>query len=85
MTNDRIGARLLEHARQLDRAGDNLYRVRAYRHAGFEVSRIARPLTEVFAQSGRKGLELLPVIGRTIAQTIAEMISQEEAPVRKVA
>jgi DNA polymerase/3'-5' exonuclease PolX len=85
MTNERIGASLLEYARQLDRAGDNLYRIRAYRHAGFEVTRIARPLTEVFAQSGRKGLEQLPGIGRTIAQTIAEMLTQEEVPARKVA
>ncbi len=85
MTNEMIGARLLEYTRQLQREGDNLYRVRAYRHAGFEVVRIARPLREVFAETGRKGLEGLPGVGRSIAVTIAEMLALEEVPARKVA
>ncbi len=85
MTNEMIGARLLDHARQLTREGDNLYRIRAYRHAGFEVARIARPLREVFAESGRKGLEGLPGIGRSIAVTIVELLSVQEVETRKVA
>jgi DNA polymerase (family 10) len=85
MTNERIGAYLLEYARQLARDGDNLYRVRAYRHAGFEVGRIARPLREVFAESGKKGLEGLPGIGRSIAVTIAGLLTSGEFQTRKVA
>lgn len=85
MTNERIGAYLLEHAKRLAREGDNLYRIRAYRHAGFEVARTTRPLRDLFAQFGRKGLESLPGIGRSIAVTIAELLSSGEGEPRKVA
>lgn len=85
MTNEMIGARLLLCAKELQRAGENLYRIRAYRHAGFEVVRIIRPLEEIYAISGRRGLEGLPGIGASIAQTIAEMLTEESHLDRKVA
>ena len=66
MTNDEIARRLREYASELSRAGENLYRVRAYRQAAMAVMGLPGPLP------GRDELANVPGIGAGLAGTIAE-------------
>jgi hypothetical protein len=65
---------LREHAHDLERDGANLFRARAFRTAASAVQMLSRPLTEVFAQEGRAGLERLPGIGKSLAYTLEAVI-----------
>lgn len=85
MTNERISRLLREHASHLEQVGENLYRIRAYRHGAFEVLRSNKPLHEVFTCSGRKGLEAIPGIGPSLAGTIVELLTTGKVDARKVA
>ena len=71
MTNDEIARELRTRAADLARAGDNLYRVRAFRRAALAVQALPEPVTELVAAAGPKGLERLVGVGRSLAGTIA--------------
>ena len=71
MTNDAIARRLREHAAELARGGDNLYRVRAFRQAALAVLNLPEPVEAILSARGRDGLEQVPGIGRSLAGTIA--------------
>ena len=71
MTNDAIARRLREHAAELARGGDNLYRVRAFRQAALAVLNLPDPVETILTVRGRGGLEQVPGIGRSLAETIA--------------
>ncbi len=74
MTNEAIAQRLLEYAGELEKAGGNLYRTRAYRTAAQAVQALDRPVADLLAESGRKGLEELPGIGKSLAYTIEGLV-----------
>ncbi len=71
MTNDAIARRLRQHAAALARGGDNLYRVRAFRQAALAVQGLPEPVAAILDTRGRRALEQVPGIGRSLAQTIA--------------
>lgn len=71
MTNQQIAQQLREHAAELARRGDNLYRVRAFRRAAMTVLGMDRPIEEFVASRGCHGLTVLPGIGSSLAETIA--------------
>ena len=71
MTNDDIARRLREHATELARGGDNLYRVRAFRQAALAVQGLPEPVETILTIRGRGALEQVPGIGRSLAETIA--------------
>jgi DNA polymerase/3'-5' exonuclease PolX len=73
MDNLTIAQRLREHARQLDGQDGNLFRIRAYRRAALIVLGLERPVTEILADSGAKGLEAIPGIGAHLAFTIEHL------------
>jgi DNA polymerase (family X) len=73
MENMAIARELLRQARELAAHGDNLYRVRAYRRAAAELSGLDRPVSEIIAESGSDGLMILPGVGESLSQTIAEL------------
>ena len=79
LTNHEIARKLREQATQLSRAGDNLYRVRAFRQAAMAVMAVPEDLAELVAAEGRKALERLPGIGKSLASTIVRYLD-EEAP-----
>jgi DNA polymerase (family 10) len=78
MTNTHIADRLQTHARDLARRGENLYRVRAFRQAATAVHLLDEPAEDVVARTGRAGLEVLPGIGRSLAETIAVYVTTGE-------
>ena len=68
MTNEDIAQQLRHHASELSRAGDNLYRVRAFRQAAMAVLTLPEPVERL----DRSALERVPGIGRSLAGTIGE-------------
>ena len=70
-TNQEMARKLREHATELARNGDNLYRVRAFRQAAMAVLALPEELATLVASDGRRALERLPGIGRSLAGTIA--------------
>ena len=73
MTNEDIARRLRHHASELSRTGDNLYRVRAFRQAAMAVLGLADEVAALVAARGPKALERVPGIGKSLADTIAEL------------
>jgi DNA polymerase (family 10) len=80
MTNDDIARRLREHAAELARGGNNLYRVRAFRQAALAVMGLTDEVEGLLAAGGPAALERLPGIGKSLADTIARYVS--DGPVR---
>jgi DNA polymerase (family 10) len=70
-TNSEIARRLREVASELARGGDNLYRVRAFRQAAMTVLGLPEELSAIVTADGPRGLERLPGIGKSLAETIA--------------
>lgn len=77
-TNHEIARKLREHANELVRDGDNLYRVRAFRQAAMTVLALSEELA-ILAAVDRRVLEQLPGIGKSLAETIAGYL-QAESP-----
>jgi DNA polymerase/3'-5' exonuclease PolX len=73
MDNAAIAHELLRRARELAASGDNLYRVRAYRRAAAELFGLDRPVSAILAESGPRGLMVLPGVGLSLAKTITEL------------
>ena len=70
MTNVQIARKLRTYAHELERAKENLYRVRAFRRAAEAVLRLAEPVA-VVARAGPAALAAVPAIGPSLATTIA--------------
>ena len=85
MDNLAIARELLRQARELAAHGDNLYRVRAYRRAAAELTGMTRPVSEIIAEAGSDGLMMLPGVGESLSQTIAELASTADAQASRVA
>mgnify|MGYP002778334631 CR=1 FL=1 len=75
MTNTEIKDLLLHHARELDRKGGSIFQARAYRAAALVVHGLPTPVEEILERNGRRALERIPGIGRSIASAIDVMIS----------
>ena len=73
MNNDTLAKRLLEFAAILESNGENLYRVRAYRQAAVTIQGLNRPVAELVAVAGPRGLRGLPGVGASLAKTIAAL------------
>src|SRR5262249_16230806 len=78
MENVIIVRRLREFARYLEKRGENLYRINAYRRGADAIEGLPRPAYKVFEEQGRKGLAAIPRIGLHLAYTIGELIRTGE-------
>lgn len=74
MSNDDIAHALERIAELLQAQGGNPYRVRAYRNAAQTARALAQALADIVVAEGRKGLERLPGIGRSISAAIEELV-----------
>lgn len=74
MTNEELSRQLRTHAAALAHAGDNLYRIRAFRQAAFAVLRLTQPVEEVLDYYGCQELARRAGIGLSIAETLEEWI-----------
>lgn len=70
-SNQQISQKLREHATELARQGDNLYRVRAFRQAAMAVLALRQELSVLVETGGVEALEQLPGVGKSLATTIA--------------
>jgi DNA polymerase/3'-5' exonuclease PolX len=78
MTNIEIARKLQEHAAELAQERHNLYRVRAFRQAAFAVLGLPQEVTDVIAAFGPAGLQGVPGIGNSLAETIANYAQRGE-------
>ena len=73
MSNGDIARKLRERAAELARAGDNLYRIRAFRQAALAVMGLPQEVQTLVSTSGPKVLERVPGIGKSLSETIAQI------------
>lgn len=81
VTNGGIAARLDEAARLLAEQGANEFRVRAYRRGAETLRSIVAPVAEAFAREGERGLQRLPGVGPSLANSIAKVLTTGRMPV----
>lgn len=79
MDNQQLAQQLRKHATDLDRAGGNLYRVRAYRQAAQMILALEEPVAAIVERTGRRGLRQLPGIGSHIALIIEGLLQRVAA------
>jgi DNA polymerase (family 10) len=84
LSNGEIARKLREHATELARGGNNLYRVRAFRQAAMAVLGLTDEVAELVAGRGPAALERVPGIGRSLADTIADY-ARGDVPAEKSA
>jgi DNA polymerase (family 10) len=70
LTNQEIARKLREHATELARTGQNLYRVRAFRSAAMAVLGLPNEVADIVANGQEQQLERVPGIGKSLAATI---------------
>lgn len=79
MDNRTLARRLTGLAHDLESAHASLFRIRAYRRAAETIMGLDRPIADIVAQSGRRGLRELPGIDRRLSQTIETLIHGPDA------
>ena len=78
MSNEEIAGELRHHASELSRVGTNLYRIRAFRQAAVTILALPTPVDVILNTTGRRGLQNLPGIGRSLAETIEGIATRNE-------
>jgi DNA polymerase (family 10) len=71
LTNQEIARKLREHAGELARTGNNLYRIRAFRSAALAVLGLTSEVADLVATGRGRELERVPGIGKSLANTIS--------------
>jgi hypothetical protein len=78
--NRQIADRFDEMARLLENRHANDFRIRAYRRGARVLRELMTPVEAIFADSGRRGLEELPGIGRSLALAIDRYLHTGRIP-----
>lgn len=78
MDNRAIANRLLDEAHSLEEMHASLYRIQAYRRAAETILGLDRPVEDVVAHDGRKGLRQLPGIGPKLSLKIETLVRAGE-------
>lgn len=78
MDNIIIAQRLIEMAHDLEGQRSNLYRIRAYRRAAETVLNLDRPVEDIVAETGERGLRELPGIGSSLSEKIAHLVQTDD-------
>ena len=78
MDNLTIARQLLDVARSLEAKQRSLYKVQAYRRAAETIRGLDRPVEDVLAIEGRKGLKGLPGIGGSLSAKIETLVRTGE-------
>ena len=79
-TNAELAAALRETADLLEAQGASPFRVRAYRNASQTIDALPAPLWHTVEAEGAAGLIRFPTIGRSIAESLANMIRTGKLP-----
>lgn len=78
--NDFIAARFVRVADLLEEQQANPFRVRAYREAARTLGRLGTPLADIYRHGGREALIRIPTIGRSLADSIIEILEHDRYP-----
>ena len=78
MDNLTIARQLLDVAHALEAKRRSLYKVQAYRRAAETIRGLDRPVEDVLAIKGRKGLKELPGIGVSLSAKIETLVRTGE-------
>ena len=78
MSNEEIAGELRLHATELSRSGNNMYRIRAFRQAAMTILALQTPVNVILSTAGRRGLQTLPGIGSSLAETIEGIAMRSE-------
>ena len=81
LTNQEIARKLRDHATEMARAGQNLYRVRAFRSAAMAVLGLPNEVADLVASGKAQVLEQVPGIGKSLADTIAKFATNRAATI----
>lgn len=73
LSNRQIAPILVETAHLLEGQKANPFRVRAYRNAAEAIERLERPVVDILRDEGRRGLEKVRGIGRSLARSIEQI------------
>ena len=73
-TNEEVAERIERIADLLEAQDAGVHRVRAYRKAAASVCGLDRPIGEIDAEGGRRALEGLPAVGKSIAALLHELL-----------
>jgi hypothetical protein len=79
-SNEEIAAALDDLAALLDAQDANPYRARAYREAARVLRGLDRSAASILAEGGRKALDDLPAVGKSIALAIEEIVQTGQLP-----
>lgn len=82
MTNTEIAGKLQQHAYELRKRHDNLFRVKAYRRAAEMVQRLDRSIEDLLQERGQTALEEVPGIGKKLAKVITRFLKADCCPDR---
>lgn len=78
MQNHTIVRHLLDAARQIEKQGGNLYRIRAYRQAAINIMGLDQEIEDLLKEGGKKALREVPGVGQHLAETIDELVCTGE-------
>ena len=78
MDNRTVARKLLDAAHLLEERHANLYRVQAYRRAAEMILGLDRPVEDLVAGEGRRGLKQLPGIGGRLSEKIEKLVRTGE-------
>lgn len=79
MDNFAIAQCLIGMAHDLEGQRSNLYRIRAYRRAAETVLNLDRPVEDIVAEAGERGLRELPGIGSSLSEKILHLVQTGES------
>ncbi len=80
MENVEIARRLEEVADLLEAQGAVSFRVQAYRRAAAAVSRLPKPLHEIWSQQGEEGLRAVTGVGERLATMLRTLVTTGRLP-----
>lgn len=80
LDNQAVAAQLDQVAEMLEAQNANPFRVQAYRNAAALLRDLKRPAHEILAREGVEGLQQLPGIGQSLANTIEQLVYTGKVP-----
>lgn len=72
--NKRVSERLQNRVYRMELDCVSKYRVWAYRKAAWTLEELSESVAEIYAQKGRKGLESLKGVGKSLAKEIEHQL-----------
>ncbi|MFN8490735.1 MAG: helix-hairpin-helix domain-containing protein [Caldilineaceae bacterium] len=80
LENQEVAARLEQVAEMLEAQNANPFRVQAYRNAAELLRNLERPAHEILTTEGVEGLQRLPGIGQSLANSIEQLVYTGKIP-----